>query len=838
MASPQSRVLDLITTGPVGFVDQYISSKKRPSLTSTAAGASDTSADVSASVLVEGSSALQRAGEEAGEGPSDNGGVGDARKEDSNAPLEDARELQRAGKGEADGVGVGKDHAGAEWRGNKVKELAEEAVLDGISLEKLAECEEDLASLEHVNRSQQIAVSAALTRRLTVIQGPPGTGKTTASVQILRLWSKLGVKNILATADGNVAVDNIAMGLAKAGVNVVRVGRPEKISSLIEDITLDTLVGKRKQQMKDEKAQDAAEAKIKARDAHSAAVSRRLEDLREELMAVSLEEVLAEERKMRETQQQQSAPCKLEFCNCAACPELNGSYLLVDSEENPDSEQQRPVYRKQEDLSKVSAGDDAAGTGEVDDASEAANVWCFYGTIKGRAGWYMAKKKDSLLKKPLKSKGVVAFSPMKDNVPPKGGWQIKEEGEMVADAGGFVVDDDSKEQVVARILAAREKKLWADYDKAEGERCAMEESRGPDWRPVGKGGGGAKLTAADLQKAQRREDYDIGLTILREADVVCAQMISAGGDFLKGLGPFGAILIDEVAQCTEIGAIVPIVQRGCSRLVLAGDHCQLPPSVQSQEAESRGLSLSLYGRLVRWVQPFFLDTQFRAHPKLMEFCAKAIYDGRLKSGIAASERAPVAGFEWPRKSVPVAFVETVGAEEKDGESKQNQAEAARVLELLKHVLDAYGLQVAQVGVITPYVAQCRLLRRVWSDCCRAQASKDKSTAKPKGGKRSNVDGGAAVAGRWHLQARDLEIASVDNFQGREKELIIFSAVRCNRFGNVGFLGDWRRLNVMLTRARRGSVLSLVCLSLFCWPIRPPACLPVSLSSNVDDQGSH
>ena len=56
-------------------------------------------------------------------------------------------------------------------------------------------------------------------------------------------------------------------------------------------------------------------------------------------------------------------------------------------------------------------------------------------------------------------------------------------------------------------------------------------------------------------------------------------MISAGGDFLKGLGAFGAILIDEVAQCTEIGAIVPIVQRGCHRLVLAGDHCQLPPSV-------------------------------------------------------------------------------------------------------------------------------------------------------------------------------------------------------------------------------------------------------------------
>jgi hypothetical protein len=289
-----------------------------------------------------------------------------------------------------------------------------------------------------------------------------------------------------------------------------------------------------------------------------------------------------------------------------------------------------------------------------------------------------------------------------------------------------------------------------------------------------------------------KDDYHLKMQILREAEIVCATTIGSGTDFLNEVD-FGGIVIDEVAQATELSAIVPIILRGSERLVLVGDHCQLPPSVLSLEAGLRGLTLSIFGRFEgAGLEPFFLDTQFRMHPMIAAFSSKEFYGGRLLTGVPVEDRPPPAGFRWPKSDAGVAFINVAGAEYRDGESRANGEEAAHVLEVVAEILAAGELSVLDVGVVSPYSAQVRGLRQLLR------------SGLPPLLQGSGVDMTGGLGGRRGQRA--LEIASVDAFQGREKELIVFSAVRSNKHGNVGFLSDWRRLNVMITRARRGLIV--------------------------------
>ena len=277
-----------------------------------------------------------------------------------------------------------------------------------------------------------------------------------------------------------------------------------------------------------------------------------------------------------------------------------------------------------------------------------------------------------------------------------------------------------------------------------------------------------KLGWKEVRKIENQMRDDI----LDRAQVLCCTCIGSGHTLLDGRR-FPQVLIDEATQATEPAALVPLI-RGARQVVLVGDHRQLPPTVISYRAENGGLRRSLFERMVEMgVEPYLLTKQYRMHPAISKFPNDQFYNGRLEDGVSAANRAAPAGLLWPDWDNPVAFLPVKGGElvSPDGTSRENPTEVSWIIRLLDDFLDAGELEKGDIGVITPYAGQVRAIRHSM---------------------REDLD--------------DIEVRSVDGYQGREKEVIIFSCVRSNDDGNIGFLSDPRRLNVALTRAKRGLIV--------------------------------
>jgi superfamily I DNA and/or RNA helicase len=277
-----------------------------------------------------------------------------------------------------------------------------------------------------------------------------------------------------------------------------------------------------------------------------------------------------------------------------------------------------------------------------------------------------------------------------------------------------------------------------------------------------------------LAEARQIEDQVVE-RLLNGASIVCATTTGLDPEML-GSRRFDWCVMDEASQSTEPGAWIPILR--CDRLVLAGDPYQLPPTVVSTEAAHEGFNVSLLERLMaesRAAISHRLVVQYRMHPRIMDFSSREFYEGSLVAAPSVSQALlqdlpGVAANEMT--ATPVDYIDTAGASydevlDPDGKSHQNPQEAELVMHKVQGLLEA-GLQPEQIAVITPYAAQVRLLRE----------------------RREN------------LKLPGVEIDSVDGFQGREKEAVIVSLVRSNPEGEIGFLGDVRRMNVALTRARR------------------------------------
>ena len=256
--------------------------------------------------------------------------------------------------------------------------------------------------------------------------------------------------------------------------------------------------------------------------------------------------------------------------------------------------------------------------------------------------------------------------------------------------------------------------------------------------------------------------------MLERAEVVLATCISAGKkileDYSKKIEGFGLVIIDEAAQGLECACWVPVLLG--TKVILAGDHKQLPPTIISEVAAEEGLKISLMERICGLIPNscFLLEIQYRMHEDIMFWSNKEFYDSRLKADESVRLRLLES---YPH---PLILIDTSGGGvcEAGELSKYNPGEAEIVSKFCEELI---SLGITDISVVTPYNAQVDILKKLLNQ---------------------------------------VEVATVDGFQGREKDAIVISMVRSNDRKEVGFLREFRRLNVAVTRAKM-----LLCIVMNC-----------------------
>ena len=289
--------------------------------------------------------------------------------------------------------------------------------------------------------------------------------------------------------------------------------------------------------------------------------------------------------------------------------------------------------------------------------------------------------------------------------------------------------------------------------------------------------------------------------ILNEAEVILCTLSMSGHDSFSALEHgFKTVIIDEACQAVELDTLIPL-QYGAERCVLVGDPNQLPPTILSQVAKDSNLDQSLFARLLKSIEPaqsrlitqsrstpgqlpavaiHLLNMQYRMHPFISSFPNQMFYKGQIQDGPEVQDVNDCVWHHHPQNHFPpFKFFNIIGGREERGTtSLKNDEEVQAIVQMIDHLVRAYPCVnfASRIGIITPYRDQKRAIIRALSQHY--------------GRRITSI----------------IEVNTVDGFQGREKQIILFSCVRAQRnpkYGRsaLGFLSDVRRLNVALTRAK-------------------------------------
>ncbi len=276
--------------------------------------------------------------------------------------------------------------------------------------------------------------------------------------------------------------------------------------------------------------------------------------------------------------------------------------------------------------------------------------------------------------------------------------------------------------------------------------------------------------------------------VLESVQVITSTLVGASNRNIRHLS-FETVFIDEAAQALEPGCWIPIAKG--ERVILAGDHHQLPPTVKSEKAATGGLRETLFEKCIKR-QPAtarMLSVQYRMHEQIMMFSSEQFYGGQLEAHPSVRHAGLDAYDGSFAPDLPVEFLDTAGlgfleVTIAESRSTANPEEADLLLKRLAQLLEPcdqaeHKKNLLTIGVIAPYRAQIN---------CLLDA----------------IEENDALSGL--LEQRRLSVGTVDSFQGQERDIIAISLTRSNNRGDIGFLSDIRRMNVGMTRARRKLLL--------------------------------
>ncbi|MCD6066282.1 MAG: DNA-binding protein [Bacteroidetes bacterium] len=287
-----------------------------------------------------------------------------------------------------------------------------------------------------------------------------------------------------------------------------------------------------------------------------------------------------------------------------------------------------------------------------------------------------------------------------------------------------------------------------------------------------------------VKEANLLEDY-ITSQQLEGAQVITCTPVTASSRYLRDK-KFNTLFFDEASQALE--PMTWVALNKCNRIILAGDHFQLPPVVKSREAEKGGLKITLLERcMVQSAISVLLNVQYRMHNAIMEFSNEVFYNNELQADITVKDAVLSLDENFPKLNAALDFVDTAGCgfdEQQNPEtlSLYNTEEAGIVWKHLKLLIEQYkasnkGVLDISIGIIAPYKSHIELLKEQLPEMITNEED-----------------------------LKHIAIKTIDGFQGEERDVIYISFVRSNTEGEIGFLSDIRRTNVALTRARKKLVM--------------------------------